>query len=52
MKHQTSKDHQMQASQSGRKSLIIARQAPEAGSPGERALDNPVTLPPKVVFCL
>jgi len=51
MKHETSKHDQMQASQGGRKSLIIAHQPSEPRGPGKRAFDNPVTLPPKVVFC-
>jgi hypothetical protein len=52
MKHQASKSHEMQASDGGWQPLIVACQAAEASHPGEGALDNPVTLPPKVVFCL
>jgi len=41
MKHQTSKDDQMQARKRAWKSLIIAHEASKAGGPGKRALYHP-----------
>jgi hypothetical protein len=52
MEHQTSKHHQMQSGDGGRKPLVVAYQASETGGPGKRAFNNPATLPPEVVFCL
>lgn len=35
-----------------RQVLVILAHAAIATNPGQRALNNPVTLPPEVVFCL
>ncbi len=52
MKHEHSKSQQVKTGQRLRQAFIIACQTTKASHPGKTTLDNPVTLPPKVIFCL
>jgi hypothetical protein len=52
MQHEHRKGQQVKTGQCLGQAFIIACQPTKTSYPGKTALDNPVTLPPKVIFCL